>query len=170
LYVCISLLPGTCYIPCPSPCFEQHDIWQAVNMVTLIIMLEGSWFFFIMTAVEVQTVGECSKPFTMILTETAERMLWQVGTMANKTSYSLPTTVPLRGPKALPAKAGYYYKKKWLDCNRIWISRNNQQDATSLDNSLSPHGYINQRLRIQFGAHDERYVARNMLSIQWILE
>jgi hypothetical protein len=50
LYVCISLLPGTCHIPCPfPPCFDQHNIWQAVNIVTLIIMLEGSWFFFVMT-------------------------------------------------------------------------------------------------------------------------
>ena len=37
----------------------------------------------------------------------------------------------------------------------------------SLDNGRSPHGYINQRLQIQFGApDDERYAARNMLSLQ----
>jgi hypothetical protein len=37
----------------------------------------------------------------------------------------------------------------------------------SLDNDRSPHGYINQRLQIQFRApDDERYAARNMLSLQ----
>jgi len=37
----------------------------------------------------------------------------------------------------------------------------------SLDNGQSPHGYINQRLQIKFGAlDDERYAARNMLSLQ----
>ena len=37
----------------------------------------------------------------------------------------------------------------------------------SLGNGRSPHGYINQRLQIQFGApDDERYAARNMLSLQ----
>jgi len=41
------------------------------------------------------------------------------------------------------------------------------QFPPSLDNNLSPHGYINQRLQIQFGApDDERYAARNMLSLQ----
>jgi hypothetical protein len=36
----------------------------------------------------------------------------------------------------------------------------------SLDNGRSPHGYINQRLQIQFDApDDERYAARNMLSL-----
>ena len=35
------------------------------------------------------------------------------------------------------------------------------------DNDRSPHGYINQRLKIQFGGpDDERYAARNMLSLQ----
>jgi len=38
------------------------------------------------------------------------------------------------------------------------------QFPPSLDNGRSPHGYINQRLQIQFGApDDERYAARNML-------
>jgi len=37
----------------------------------------------------------------------------------------------------------------------------------SLDNGRSPHGYINQRLQIQFRApDDERCAARNMLSLQ----
>ena len=37
----------------------------------------------------------------------------------------------------------------------------------SLDNSRSPHMYINQRLQIQFAApDDERCAARNMLSLQ----
>jgi hypothetical protein len=37
----------------------------------------------------------------------------------------------------------------------------------SLDNGRTPHGYINQRLQIQFRAlDDERYAARNMLSLQ----
>jgi hypothetical protein len=37
----------------------------------------------------------------------------------------------------------------------------------SPDNGRSPHGYINQRLQIQFGARDDgRYAARNMLSFQ----
>ena len=37
----------------------------------------------------------------------------------------------------------------------------------SLDNGRSPHGYINQRLQIKFGApDDERYAVRNMLSLQ----
>jgi hypothetical protein len=36
-----------------------------------------------------------------------------------------------------------------------------------LDNGRSPYGYINQRLQIQFRApDDERFAARNMLSIQ----
>jgi len=35
------------------------------------------------------------------------------------------------------------------------------------DNGRSPHGYINQRLQIQFRApDDERCAARNMLSLQ----
>lgn len=55
-------------------------------------------------------VGECCKPFTIILIETTERMLWPVR-MINDTSYHLPTTVPLRGPKALAANASYYYKQ-----------------------------------------------------------
>jgi len=38
-------------------------------------------------------------------------MLFPVGTITNETSYYPPTTVPLRGPKALLAKAGYYYKQ-----------------------------------------------------------
>jgi hypothetical protein len=34
-------------------------------------------------------------------------------------------------------------------------------------NGRSPHGYINQRLQIEFGAPgDERCAARNMLSLQ----
>jgi hypothetical protein len=37
----------------------------------------------------------------------------------------------------------------------------------SLDNGRSPHGDVNQRLQIEFGApDDERYAARNMLSLQ----
>jgi len=37
----------------------------------------------------------------------------------------------------------------------------------SLDNGRSPHVYINQKLQIQFRApDDERYAARNMLSLQ----
>ena len=37
----------------------------------------------------------------------------------------------------------------------------------SFDNDRSPHGYINQRLHIQFGAPDyERSAAQNMLSLQ----
>jgi hypothetical protein len=37
----------------------------------------------------------------------------------------------------------------------------------SLDNGRSPHGYINQRLQIQFGApEDERYAARKMSILQ----
>jgi len=36
-----------------------------------------------------------------------------------------------------------------------------------LDNDRSPHGYMNQRLQIQFGAPDvERYAARSVLSLQ----
>jgi hypothetical protein len=36
-----------------------------------------------------------------------------------------------------------------------------------LDNGWSQHGHINQRLQIQFGTpDDERYAARNMLSLQ----
>jgi hypothetical protein len=54
-------------------------------------------------------VGECSKPFTIILIETTERMLWPVRII--NTSYHLPTIVPLRGPKALTANASYYYKQ-----------------------------------------------------------
>ena len=41
------------------------------------------------------------------------------------------------------------------------------QSPPSLDNGRSPHGYINQRLQIQFGApYDEWCTARNMLSLQ----
>jgi hypothetical protein len=41
------------------------------------------------------------------------------------------------------------------------------QFPPNLDNGRSPHEYINQRLQIQFGApDDERYAARNMLSLQ----
>ena len=37
----------------------------------------------------------------------------------------------------------------------------------SLDNGRSQHVYVNQRLKIQFKApDDERYAARNMLSLQ----
>jgi len=37
----------------------------------------------------------------------------------------------------------------------------------SLDNDQSPHGYINQRLQIQFRApDDERCAAQNMFSLQ----
>ena len=40
------------------------------------------------------------------------------------------------------------------------------RSLSSLDNYRSPHGYINQRLQIEFGApDDERYAARNMLSL-----
>jgi len=36
-----------------------------------------------------------------------------------------------------------------------------------LDNGRSPHVYVNQRLQVQFRApDDERYAARNMLSLQ----
>ena len=36
-----------------------------------------------------------------------------------------------------------------------------------LDNGRSPHGYINQRLQIQFRAPDDEWcAARNMLSLQ----
>jgi hypothetical protein len=42
-----------------------------------------------------------------------------------------------------------------------------EQFLPSLDNGRSPHVYINRRLQIQFGApDDERYAARNMLSLQ----
>jgi hypothetical protein len=41
------------------------------------------------------------------------------------------------------------------------------QFPPSLDYGQSPHGYINQRLQIQFGApDDERYAARNTISPQ----
>jgi len=41
----------------------------------------------------------------------------------------------------------------------------------SLDNGRSSHVYINQRLKIQFGApDDERCAAGNMLSLQKTLE
>jgi len=41
----------------------------------------------------------------------------------------------------------------------------------SLDNGRSPHGYINQRLQIQFRAPDDEWCAvRNMLSLQYTLE
>jgi hypothetical protein len=40
-------------------------------------------------------------------------------------------------------------------------------DPPTLDNGRSPHGYINQRLQVQFGAlDDERYADRNMLILQ----
>ena len=39
--------------------------------------------------------------------------------------------------------------------------------SLSPENGRSPHGYINQRLKIQFRApDDERCAARNMLSLQ----
>jgi hypothetical protein len=38
--------------------------------------------------------------------------------------------------------------------------------SLSLGNGRSPYGHINQRLQIQFRAHDdERYAVRNMLSL-----
>jgi hypothetical protein len=41
----------------------------------------------------------------------------------------------------------------------FWVGGN--EFPSSLDNSRSPHGYINQRLQIQFGApdDDEQYAA-----------
>ena len=46
----------------------------------------------------------------------------------------------------------------------MWVGT---QFPHSPNNDRSPQGYINQRLQIQFGApDDERYAARNMLSLQ----
>jgi len=40
-----------------------------------------------------------------------------------------------------------------------------------LDYGRSPHAYVNQRLQIQPRVpDDERYAARNMLSLQWTVE
>jgi hypothetical protein len=40
-------------------------------------------------------------------------------------------------------------------------------ECIKFDYGRSPHAYVNQRLQIQFGApDDERYAARNMLSLQ----
>jgi len=52
-------------------------------------------------------------------------------------------------------------------CGDRPLSRLNGQRPLSLDNGRSPHGYINQRLQIQFRApDDEQCAARNMLSLQ----
>jgi hypothetical protein len=52
-------------------------------------------------------------------------------------------------------------------CGDRPLSRLGGKFPPSLDKGRSPHGYINQRLQIQFGApDDERYAARNMLSLQ----
>jgi hypothetical protein len=53
-------------------------------------------------------------------------------------------------------------KAEWEMDDGEWI-----HFPLSLDNGRSPHGYINQRLQIQFRApDDERCTARNMLSLQ----
>jgi hypothetical protein len=50
-------------------------------------------------------------------------------------------------------------------CNRIYYS--NVYFPLRLDNGRSPHVYVNQRLQIQFRPpDDERFAARNMLSLQ----
>jgi hypothetical protein len=52
-------------------------------------------------------------------------------------------------------------------CSLWFIYTCGDRPLSSLDNGRSPHVYINQRLQIQFGApDDERYAARNMLSLQ----
>ena len=52
-------------------------------------------------------------------------------------------------------------------CGDRLLPRLSRKIPLSLDNGRSPHGYINQRLQIQFRApDDERCDARNMLSLQ----
>jgi len=52
-------------------------------------------------------------------------------------------------------------------CSHWFIYPRGDQSLSRLDNDWSAHGYINQRLQIQFGApDDERYATRNMLSLQ----
>jgi len=52
-------------------------------------------------------------------------------------------------------------------CSPWFVHPCDDRPLSSLDNGQSPHGYINQRLKIEFGApDDERYAARNMLSLQ----
>jgi len=52
-------------------------------------------------------------------------------------------------------------------CGDRPLSRLGGKFPPSLDNGRSPHGHINQRLQIQCGVpDDERYAARNILSLQ----
>jgi len=70
-----------------------------------------------------------------------------------------------------------YYSRIYWRFNRFRAAHRSSSGAPncicslkfphSLDNGRSPHGYINQRLQIQFGApDDERYAAGNMMSLQ----
>jgi hypothetical protein len=61
------------------------------------------------------------------------------------------------GDLPLPKLSGKKFHQGWV--GKIF--------PLSLGNGRSPHGYINQRLQIQFRTPDnEVYVARNMLSLQ----
>jgi hypothetical protein len=52
-------------------------------------------------------------------------------------------------------------------CSLWFIYTCGDRPLSRMDNSPSPHAYVNQRLQIQFGApEDERYAARKMLSVQ----
>jgi hypothetical protein len=50
------------------------------------------------------------------------------------------------------------------------LSGNSMNSHSRLDYGRSPHAYINQRLNTVTVPEDERYAARNMLSLQWTVE
>jgi len=56
-------------------------------------------------------------------------------------------------------------------CGLCKVLRTTTECLLNLGNGRSPYGHINQRLLIQFKApDDERYAARNMLSLEKTLE
>jgi hypothetical protein len=64
-----------------------------------------------------------------------------------------------------PCNRTYY--TKFIEGSTCFERELGTQFPSSLDNGRSLYVYINQSLQIQFGApDDERYVARNMLSLQ----
>jgi len=98
-------------------------------------------------------VSEVSAGFTFRIDEISGRRRQQV---PSKCAYTRLRGVTIQNTAILRIS------RKMQPCGKIPLS---------LDNGRSPHVYKNQRLQIQFRVpDDERYAARNMLSLRKTLE
>jgi hypothetical protein len=61
----------------------------------------------------------------------------------------------IEGSTCFERHTAHYQELQTVFAASDWLRTSNCQFSPSLDNGWSPHGYINQRLQIQFGAPDD---------------